>query len=66
MSDMPDPQTYFLTPCEDRRVRKPDGVPLAPEGERVAISTYWARRIADGDVVPGKSESAKAQKEKAA
>ncbi len=39
-----------LRPAADRRVRKPDGALLPDAGELVAMTAYWARRIADGDV----------------
>lgn len=34
------------------RVLDPDhgGLPLPPEGSEVVLSSYWLRRIADGDV----------------
>ena len=36
----------------DLLVRKEDGSGmLAPEGEAVLMSSYWRRRISDGDVV---------------
>lgn len=44
----------LLAPAPDRRVRKPDGHPLAEVGESVNVDeawSYWARRCADGDVI---------------
>lgn len=32
------------------KVRKPDGTHLAPGGEDVPDTTYWRRRLKDGDV----------------
>lgn len=40
-----------LKPAPGRRVRKPDGTPLAGIGETVEGDLYWLRRIADGDVI---------------
>lgn len=39
-------------PAAGRRVRKADGSLLAEAGERIAIDPYFARLIADGDIVP--------------
>lgn len=42
----------FLKPADPKvKVRKPDGAHLDPAGEHVTPSTYWRRRIKDGDVV---------------
>ncbi len=41
-----------LKPAAGTRVRKEDGSLLAAAGEPVTLSTYWRRRLADGDVVP--------------
>lgn len=43
----------FLKPAESKvKVRKPeDGAHLDPAGEYVTPSTYWRRRLKDGDVV---------------
>ncbi|MEX0732843.1 MAG: DUF2635 domain-containing protein [Aquisalimonadaceae bacterium] len=35
------------------QVRQTDGRVLPTEGKRVALTPYWRRRIADGDVVVG-------------
>jgi hypothetical protein len=40
-----------VKPAPDRRVRKPDGVLLEEAGETVERSSYWMRRLRDGDVV---------------
>lgn len=49
--------TKTIAPAhEDVDVLRPDGRKLAPAGETVTWSTYWARRLKDGDiiiVVPG-------------
>lgn len=36
-------------------VRKPDGSYLAEEGENVTRSSFWVRRLKDGDVVQQKA-----------
>ncbi|MBV7315449.1 DUF2635 domain-containing protein [Shewanella sp. NIFS-20-20] len=36
-------------------VRKPDGGYLATDGEAVKRSSYWVRRINDGDVIQFKA-----------
>lgn len=41
-----------LKPAPDRRVRTPDGELLAVEGEDLAMTTFWRRRLDAGDVVP--------------
>lgn len=48
---MTDTTTLRLKPAEDRRVRHPDGRVMDADGETVARSPYWLRRLADGDVV---------------
>lgn len=47
----------ILRPAEGARVRKPDGTLLAENGERLELTPYFARLIADGDVIPGKPSS---------
>lgn len=44
-----------LRPADGMLVRKPDGTQLADEGERVEVTPYFARLLADGDVVTGKA-----------
>ncbi len=47
-------KTSFLIPKTGVLVIDPDtNTPLPPEGAEVRLSTYWQRRIADGDVTPG-------------
>lgn len=41
----------ILRPAEGVKVRHPDGRHLASDGETVTMTTYWQRRLADGDVV---------------
>jgi hypothetical protein len=59
----------FVKPAGDIPVRDPgDPVlkPLPPEGSTVPQSSYWLRRIADGDVVKTTAEAiAKAVEAKA-
>ena len=51
----------FVIPAKDSvPVRKPDGKHIAKMGEEVARSSFWVRRIKDGDVLDG----AEAQKRK--
>lgn len=41
----------FLKPKDGLKVPRPDsGRALNPEGELLEHSTYWRRRLADGDV----------------
>lgn len=50
----------FVKPKEGLKVLRPDnGRALDPAGEAVPKSTFWMRRIADGDVVEvaGKAEA---------
>lgn len=49
--------TGFVTlrPASGALVRKPDGVALAEAGELVALTPYFTRLLADGDVLPGKA-----------
>lgn len=44
-----------LRPADGKLVRKPDGSQLAGDGERVEVTPYFARLLADGDVVTGKA-----------
>lgn len=53
-----------IKPKEGLKIKRPDnGRYLNPEGEDVPKNTFWARRLADGDVVevgakaPAKSEA---------
>lgn len=40
-----------LKPAPGRKVRHLTGAPLKDEGESVPETTYWLRRLNDGDVV---------------
>lgn len=45
-------ETIHLKPSrKDLSVATPSGGRLAAAGEHVPFSTYWARRLRDGDVV---------------
>ncbi|MGY3873499.1 DUF2635 domain-containing protein [Aeromonas dhakensis] len=50
-----------LKPKEGLTIRKPDGSKLAAEGERVPRTSFWLKRLADGDVLT--VEEAQADKE---
>ncbi|QJT15263.1 DUF2635 domain-containing protein [Aeromonas sp. 2692-1] len=54
----------YLKPKEGLIIRKPDGSKLAAEGERVPRTSFWLKRLADGDVVNMKP-AAKATNKKA-
>jgi len=41
----------IVKPASGLKVRKPDGSHLAEDGEDVADTPYWRRRLADGSVV---------------
>lgn len=44
-------QKKFIRPAEGKTCPKPDGAPLAAEGEELPVTSYWRRRERDGDVV---------------
>ena len=45
-------KTLFVKPAPGRRVRAQDGWrPLREDGETVALSTYYRRRLAAGDLI---------------
>ena len=52
---MSDPTLLRVRPAEGLRVRYEDAARghIPPEGDEVAPSTYYHRRIADGDLVVG-------------
>lgn len=51
-----------LRPVGGARVRRPDtGRHLAPEGESVPMTTFWARRVAAGEVEEVPQAKAKAK-----
>lgn len=44
--------TFKVKPCKTgAKVMKQDGTLLNPNGEEVEKTTYWVRRLRDGDVV---------------
>lgn len=46
----------FLKPTQpDLKVRKPAGGYLAAEGESLELTSYWRRRLRDGDVAISKA-----------
>ncbi|EOW8142015.1 DUF2635 domain-containing protein [Vibrio parahaemolyticus] len=62
---MTDKKMIFVIAAKDSvPVRKPNGKYLAKMGEEVARSTFWVRRIKDGDVIDG--EAAQKRKTKLA
>lgn len=58
MSRPDNPKARVFHPAEGRRIRWPDGHPVAPGGEPVPATPYFARAIADGDLVPGAGKGA--------
>lgn len=48
-----------LKPAEGLKVRQPDGQVLPEEGKEVELTTYWRRRLRDGDVVEIKPATGK-------
>lgn len=45
-------ERVHVRPREGLVVRDPETLqPLPPEGREVDLTTYWIRRLADGDVV---------------
>ena len=53
-----------LKPAPGLVIKKPDGSKLAAEGEQVSRTSFWLKRLADGDVVNVKP-AAKATNKKA-
>lgn len=43
--------TFKVKPRAGAKVMKQDGTLLNPNGEEVEKTTYWVRRLRDGDVV---------------
>lgn len=47
-----------VSPAKGRTVRDPESRQPIAAGHKIASwSPYWARRLADGDIVPAKGES---------
>lgn len=40
-----------LKPAPGLVIKKPDGSKLAADGEKVPRTSFWLKRLADGDVV---------------
>ncbi|MCQ4108088.1 DUF2635 domain-containing protein [Aeromonas sp. JL9] len=40
----------YLQPAKGLVIKKPDGSKLAAEGEKVPRTSFWLKRLADGDV----------------
>lgn len=55
---MPNSQVrYYILPAAGRKVRDPDTEkfdPIPAAGKSVPQTSYWRRRLRDGDVVEGK------------
>lgn len=48
----------FLKPAKGLKVRDPDrGDFLPDDGREVVLTTFWRRRLRDGDVVEAKTQS---------
>lgn len=59
-------EMIYLKPKEGLRVPQPLGkIPLPPHGRAVVFTTYWRRRLADGDVEKTTEEAVKAGEKKA-
>ncbi|WP_303845274.1 DUF2635 domain-containing protein [Aeromonas sobria] len=54
----------YLKPAPGLVIKKPDGSKLAADGEKVPRTSFWLKRLADGDVVNVKP-AAKATNKKA-
>lgn len=44
----------FLRPAAGVKVRRPDGGHLPEDGATIEMTSYWQRRLADGDVIQSK------------
>ncbi|HGS4926164.1 TPA: DUF2635 domain-containing protein [Vibrio parahaemolyticus] len=57
---MTDKKMIFVIPAKENvPVRKPEGGFLSADGEELIRSSYWLRRIKDGDVTKLSEEKAK-------
>lgn len=45
-------ENLYLKPAPGLVIRKPDGSKLAADGEKVPRTSFWLKRLADGDVLP--------------
>lgn len=48
----------YLKPAPGLVIKKPDGSKLAADGEKVPRTSFWLKRLADGDVLPVEEEQA--------
>jgi translation initiation factor IF-1 len=48
-----------VKPAEGRQVRREDGTVIPAEGDRVPNTTYYRRRLREGDLVKVESKTAK-------
>lgn len=48
----------YLKPAPGLVIKKPDGSKLAADGEKVTRTSFWLKRLADGDVLPVEEEQA--------
>lgn len=63
---MPDPEKVYVVPAPGLRVVDPvTRQPLPAEGKEVERSSYWIRRLLDGDAIEGSAPVRKQTKEKA-
>ena len=57
-------QTMFVKPAPGIQVRDPrTGQPLPAPGAEIPVSSYWARRLRDGDVLTSRPPEAAKPKE---
>jgi len=54
-------ENLYLKPAPGLVIKKPDGSKLAADGEKVPRTSFWLKRLADGDVNEAKP-AAKATK----
>lgn len=54
----------YLKPAPGLVIKKPDGSKLAADGEKVPRTSFWLKRLADGDVLSvEEAQAAQADKE---
>ena len=44
-------QPVTVKPTQGSYLRKPNGQVLSPDGETVTATSYWLRRLDDGDII---------------
>ena len=52
-------KTMYVKPASGLKIRKPGGQVLAEQGEDVPCSSYWMRRLKEGDIKKAKPVIAK-------